>query len=157
MSHLDFTLWKEFLENAMERALDFGVEAHTVLNVVATTVSQNHTPTSGESSRIADVLLSHLEMGEARSVPVGVLDFANDTLIATYPPAPRNKDMSVWLIQSLTRVVDACPSELLLDVVEMMKEGIIPWISDEYQVFSDEVYTHDVSYLGDAATFGLLT
>ena len=48
----------------------------------------------------------------------------NDTLVSTYPPEPRNKVASMWLICAATRVVDPCPAKRLREVVGALQEGL---------------------------------
>jgi hypothetical protein len=140
----DFEVWDEFLKFAMNKALDYGVDCSTVLDQVATTVSQNPTPAFTDSARIADLLLTHLEISDARQVPSGLFDFVNDTLQSTYPPEPRNKVTSSWLLRSLTRIIDACPAELALNLFETIRDGISFWISDSYEVFTEREYEDEV-------------
>ena len=128
----------------MNKALDYGVDSSTVLDQVACTLSQNPTPAFADSARIADLLLTHLEIGEARQIPGGLFDFANDTLLSTYPPEPRNKVTSSWLLRSLTRAIDACPAELALNLFETIQDGLSLWISDSYEVFTDREYEDEV-------------
>ncbi|KAH7921313.1 hypothetical protein BV22DRAFT_1132369 [Leucogyrophana mollusca] len=144
LSNDDFETWDKFLNHAMNKALDYGIDASSVLDHVAEIVSRNPCPAFASSTRVADLLLGHLEMPDARQLPSYVFDFVNDTLLSTYPPEPRNKVTSVWLIRSLTRVVDGCPSELCMSLLETLQDGMATWISDDYHVFTEDEYTFDV-------------
>ncbi|EMD40251.1 hypothetical protein CERSUDRAFT_122305 [Gelatoporia subvermispora B] len=145
MSNNDLEVWDTFLRSTMDRALDFGIDSVAVIDQVACILSANHSPTASMTTRIADLLLSHLDINDAREIPTGVLGFVNDTLVATYPPEPRNIITSTWLMRSLTRVIDACPIELALSMFELVQEGLSLWISDQYKTFSEEEYGMDVS------------
>jgi hypothetical protein len=115
-----------------------------VLDQVACILSQNPTPAFADSARIADLLPTHLEIGEARYISGGLFNFANDTLLSTYPPQPRNKITSIWLLCSLTCAIDACPAELALNLFETIQDGLSLWISDLYEVFTDREYEDEV-------------
>ncbi|TFY54884.1 hypothetical protein EVJ58_g8595 [Rhodofomes roseus] len=145
MWNYDAEVWNAILRETMDRALDYGIDSVTVVDQVASTVSSHHSPTmSASATRIADLLLSNLDITDARDVPKDVLDLVNDTLITTYPPEPRNKVVSLWLIRTLTRVIDACPIELSMNMFELLQEGLAHWISDDYQVFTAEEYAMDI-------------
>jgi hypothetical protein len=140
----DFEVWDDFLRHAVDKALDYGVDSSTVLDHVASALSQNPTPAFTDSARIADLLLTHLEISDARQIPGGLFDFVNDTLLSTYPPEPRNKVTSSWLLRSLTRAIDACPAELALNLFETIQDGVSFWVSDSYEVFTDREYEDEV-------------
>jgi hypothetical protein len=128
----------------MNKALDYGVDSIAVLDHIAGLVSQNQSPTFTSSTRVADLLMSHLDMPDARQIPDAVMEFVNDTLRSSYPPEPRNKVTSMWMIRSLTRVIETCPSELAMNLLETVQDGMCTWISDEYQALNPEEYAFDV-------------
>jgi len=134
----------------VNKALDYGVDCSTVLDQVAFTISQNPTPAFEDSARIADLLLTHLDISDARQMPSGLFDFVNDTLHSTYPPEPRNKITSSWLLRSLTRAIDACPIEFALNLLETIQDGVSLWISDSYDVFTEQEYEDEVMSLIDS-------
>ncbi|KAG1822871.1 uncharacterized protein BJ212DRAFT_1331086 [Suillus subaureus] len=144
MANDEFDTWDNFLQHAVNKALDYGIDASNVLDRVAEIVSENPCPAYASSTRVADLLLTHLDMADARQLPSYIFDFVNDTLQSTYPPEPRNKVTSIWMIRSLIRVVDACPAELRLNLLETLQEGISLWISDEFHVFTEDEYTGDL-------------
>jgi len=80
LDNSDFEVWDEFLGYAMNKAFDYGIDASTVLDHVASTLSQNPTPAFTDSDRIADLLLTRLEIGDARQIPGGLfgLTFIGD-------------------------------------------------------------------------------
>jgi hypothetical protein len=147
LSNEDFDSWDEFLSQTMDKALDYGIDSIAVLDHIACAVSQNHNPTTTSSARVADLLMSHLDIADARQLPNSIFEFVNDTLQSCYPPEPRNMVHSTWMIRSLTRVFHACPNELVLNLVETVQDGMCTWISDEYRVLSQEEYVYDVSHI----------
>ncbi|KAL6302847.1 hypothetical protein BKA93DRAFT_736024 [Sparassis latifolia] len=144
MSTEDLETWNTLLRTTMDNALDYGVDSVSVVDLVSSLISSNHAPTLASSTRVADLLLSHLEIGEARQIPFDMMEFINDTLISTYPPEPRNKVFCMWLLRSLTRVIDACPVELSLNLLETLQEGLVIWIADDYEVFTPDGYSMDI-------------
>jgi hypothetical protein len=140
----DFEMWDDFLGSAINKALDYGVDCSMVLDQVAFTISQNPTPAFEDSARIADLLLTHLDISDARQMPSGLFDFVNDILHSTYPPEPRNKITSSWLLRSLTRAIDACPVEFALSLLDTVQDGVSLWISDSYHVFTEQEYEDEV-------------
>ncbi|KAG2342195.1 hypothetical protein BDR05DRAFT_964509 [Suillus weaverae] len=155
MANDEFETWDNFLQHAVNKALDYGIDASTVLDRVAEIVSENPCPAYASSTRVADLLLTHLDMADARQLPSFIFDFVNDTLQSTYPPEPRNKVTSIWMIRSLIRVVDACPAELRLNLLEALQEGISLWISDEFHVFNEDEYTGDLLPLYQTSLLGM--
>jgi hypothetical protein len=115
-----------------------------LLDHVAEAISRDCCPTSTSSVQVADLLISHIEMTDARHIPGSVSDFVNEVLRSSYPPEPRNKIMSLWMIRSLTRLIDTCPVAILQSLLEYVQEGLSIWVSDEWQVFSEEEYDRDV-------------
>ncbi|KAG0704222.1 hypothetical protein DFH29DRAFT_912360 [Suillus ampliporus] len=155
MANDEFEIWDNFLQHAVNKALDYGVDASTVLDRVAEIVSENPCPAYASSTRVADLLLTHLDMADVRQLPSYIFDFVNDTMQSTYPPEPRNKVTSIWMIRSLIRVVDACPVELRLNLLDTLQEGISLWISDEFHVFNEDEYTGDVLPLYQTSLLGI--
>ncbi|KAI0372272.1 hypothetical protein BV20DRAFT_1120079 [Pilatotrama ljubarskyi] len=140
----DLTIWDEFLKRSIDAALDCGVDAPALIDHIAGAVAAGQAPGATSSVRVADLLLSNLEIAEAREVPTELLDFANDTLVAAYPPAPRHKVMCMWLIRSLTRVVDACPRELCFQALQLLVDGLCVWFTDECDICSLDDYSSDI-------------
>lgn len=141
----DLSLWEEFLAHNISKALDFGVDAFTVLDNVALLISQHRSPTSASSLRVADLLLTQLEVTDAREVPKAVFEFVNDTLGSAYPPEPRNTLSAMWMSRSLLSVIEACPQDLVLSVLEVLQVGLSLWIADEFVVWTEQELTYDVS------------
>lgn len=79
------------------------------------------------------------------SLPVTFVELVHDIMVTSYPPHPRFNLIAQWLIRSLQTVIDGCPTELLVEMLERMQEGICTWIGDECNVFENEQYSSDVS------------
>ncbi|KAF7980462.1 hypothetical protein HWV62_37928 [Athelia sp. TMB] len=169
----DFTAWDTFLAYAMSKApaygldpsavLDevartapaYGLDPSAVLDEVARTVAQNPTPAFADAARIADQLLTQLELADARELPADLLEFANDVLTATYPPAPRSKVTASWLLRALTRALSACPRELALQMLEIVRDGVAVWVADAFAVFDAQEYEDDVVPLYQTAVLSI--
>lgn len=129
----------------MNKGLDYGIDAPDIVDRVASTIALSHiNPDFGASTRIADLLLSNLDFSDIRQLPTEVLDFVNDTLLGTYPPEPRNKVTSCWVLRSLTRAIDTCPPELHTGFFEKVQDGLCKWISDECESFTEDEYSFSV-------------
>jgi hypothetical protein len=137
MSTEDLDSWDATLQVCLARVLDDGGDATRVLDHLAGTISSMHIPTGAS----AELMLSHLD---APSDAPALLGFVNDTLASTYPPEPRNKVVSMWLIRAATRVVDTCPVKKLREVIGALQEGLSVWVADQYQVLTAEEYAFDV-------------
>ena len=89
----DFNLWEEFLGYTTGRALDHGLDSSTVLDNVASFVSDFQTPGAQPylSTRLADLLLSNLDAPEMRAIPQGLIDLVSETMRSNYPPGLKNK------------------------------------------------------------------
>ncbi|KAI0701421.1 hypothetical protein C8T65DRAFT_697051 [Cerioporus squamosus] len=137
-------MWDKLLRQAIDTALDHGIDSTTLIDQIAGVIATNHSPSSTAAVRVTDLLLSNVEIGKARQVPSEVLDFANDTLNAAYPPAPRHKVMCMCLIRTLTRVIDGCPLELCSSMLELIVEGMRTWVADEFDVCTADEYSCDI-------------
>src|SRR6266851_1003768 len=141
MSTEDLDAWDATLQVCLARVLDDGGDATRVLDHLASTIASTHIPTGASASRVAELLLSHLD---APSDAPALLGFVNDTLVSTYPPEPRNKVASMWLIRAATRVVDTCPVKRLCEVVSSLQDGLSVWVADQHRVLTAEEYAFDV-------------
>ncbi|KAJ7784375.1 hypothetical protein B0H16DRAFT_295876 [Mycena metata] len=144
LSDSDYDLWEAFLGRGIEKALDYGLDNISVLDHVASSIAKEHSPTSTTSSRIADLLLSHLEnFHEARELPESLMEFVNDTLRSSYPPEPRNKQHALWTLRTVTRTIESCPTEFAVDLLRLLEEGLCVWLSDEHQALTETEYGYD--------------
>ena len=51
----------------------------------------------------------------------------------------------MWLMRTVTRVVETCPTKMLRELLSALQEGLSVWIADQYRVFTAEEYVFDVS------------
>ncbi|KAI0335784.1 hypothetical protein GY45DRAFT_702497 [Cubamyces sp. BRFM 1775] len=140
----DLSAWDEFLKRSIDAALDCGVDAPALIDHIAGAVAAGRCSNPTSSVRVADLLLSNLEISEAREVPCELFQFASDTLNTVYPPLPRHKVMCMWLIRSLTRVIDACPTELCFSSLLYLSDGLCTWLADEYDICTVDEYSSDI-------------
>ena len=81
-----------------------------------------------------------------RDIPQNLLELVSDTMRATYPPEPRNKAIAMWLARSLMDVVENCPVEFCLSVLQTVKESLCMWLADECSAWTDDHFTYDVGF-----------
>ncbi|TBU29934.1 hypothetical protein BD311DRAFT_864373 [Dichomitus squalens] len=144
MASDDLDTWDSLLRRAIDAALDHGIDATILIDQLAGVIATGHSPSTPSAVRVADLLLSNVEIADARQTPTEIFEFANDTLNAAYPPAPRHKVMCMWFLRTLTRVIDACPQELCSSVLELLLDGLRAWIGDDFEVCSEEEYVADI-------------
>ncbi|KAI1787492.1 hypothetical protein LXA43DRAFT_1028904, partial [Ganoderma leucocontextum] len=132
MASEDIEAWDSFLRLAIDAALDHGIDATTLVDQIAGVIPTNHSPSTPSAVRVADLLLSNVEIADARQVPKEVLEFANDTLNSAYPPVPWHKVMCMWFVRSLTRP---------------LVDGLRAWIGDHFQACTEEDYAADILLL----------
>lgn len=70
-----------------------------------------------------------------------LLEFANDTLVSMYPPEPRSKVVSMWLIHTVMRVAGHVQPGSCVSC--WCTAGVV----DQYQVFTAWEYAFDMSVL----------
>lgn len=141
-------MWEDLLTYTTNKALDHGVDSAIVLDSIADFVSCFQTPGASPASsiRLVDNLLSHLELSEMRDIPQNLLELVSDTMRATYPPEPRNKGIAMWLVRSLMGVVENCPVEFCLSVLQTLKESLCMWLADECGAWTEDQFTYDVGH-----------
>src|ERR1700722_1637944 len=144
LSNDDFRSWDELLCYTICQASDCGIDSAAVLDYVADIINQHSSLTFTSSVRVADLLMSRCELPEARQLTGSLLDLVNDALQSSYPPEPRNKVISMWMIRSLTRLIDTCPAEMAQALLEKMQDGLCLWVSDTFRILSQEEYAFDV-------------
>ena len=145
MSTDDLRTWDASLCNAIERAYNSDINSFSVLEQVAESLSQEACMQTCQSIQIADLLISHLELSDAHSIPVAILDFVDDILFSSYPPTPSQMVPALWLIRSIINLIDACPWTLIDQFLECLQGSLCAWISDERIAMSQEEYSYDVS------------
>lgn len=80
-----------------------------------------------------------------RDLPSNILGLASETMRATYPPEPRNKQLALWMLRSLAAVIEHSPDEFCFRLLEVVQEGLCLWLSDEFGVWSENEMAYDVS------------
>ena len=145
----DLEAWETLLTDTRNWAVDFGVDSFTVLEVVAQSILHNVTNNTTKTSmraapRIADILLAHVDSAE-QEVPEAISALVNDTLVRSYPPDPLNKVESMWLLRTLTKVVEDYPDEHFLALLGVVSEGLCMWVGDACGACSLQEYSYDVS------------
>ncbi|KAJ3509179.1 hypothetical protein NLJ89_g5360 [Agrocybe chaxingu] len=142
----DFVLWENLLSFTSNKALDDGIDTCTVLDTTASFVSCFQTPGAvpDASTRLVDLLFSHLDAADMRDVPLNLLELASETMRATYPPEPRNKPVMMWLARSLMTVIEHCPKELCLRLLQSLQEGLCLWLGDECNVWTEDDILYDI-------------
>ncbi|KAI0087877.1 hypothetical protein BDY19DRAFT_907299 [Irpex rosettiformis] len=143
MADEDLEEWKAFLQYTVDRALDYGVDAISVVDHVASIIT-GQTLSASSSTRAIDLLLSCLDITDARSLPASIFEFANETLLNIYPPTLHNKAPSLWLLRTITRCIDACPVEIAEHVLEILQDGLCRWILDDKSTLTGDEYDMDV-------------
>jgi hypothetical protein len=140
----DYQLWETFLGHGIDKALDYGLDPVNVVDHVASLIVKEHNPTSTTTSRVADCLLSQLDMEEVRELPEALCEFVNDTLRSSYPPEPRNMQHALWTLRSISRTIDSCPAEHVVNLLRLLEDGLCVWMSDEHQALNETEYNYDV-------------
>ncbi|KAJ6621847.1 hypothetical protein B0H10DRAFT_2214900 [Mycena sp. CBHHK59/15] len=139
----EYELWEAFLGHGIDKALDYGLDTVAVLDHVAANIVKEHNPTSTSASRVADLLLSQLNMEDVREIPETLFEFVNDTLRSSYPPEPRNKQQALWTLRTVVRMIEKCPQEHIIHLLLLMEEGLCTWVSDEHEALDETEYVYD--------------
>lgn len=101
------------------------------------------------AARIADLLLSQIDFSEADAsteFPTVLVDVVHDILDVSYPPEPRNKMMSFWLLRSVTAFIDNVDPSWLVETLNSMQKGLCAWMQDECNMLNAEEYSTNVSF-----------
>ncbi|PPQ86312.1 hypothetical protein CVT25_005613 [Psilocybe cyanescens] len=147
---VDYDTWEDLLRYTTAKALDDAdQDSGSVLDQVAGFVSQFQTPGlhSAPSTRLVDLLISHMDASTWRDLPLQVIELASTTMRATYPPEPRVKSVSMWMVRSLAGLIEHCPKDFCLRLFEVLDEGLCLWLADECGVWSDNELNYDVGSL----------
>ena len=96
--------------------------------------------------RAADLLMGSLDhlIEESGAIPTSLVDFVHEVLLTAYPPEPRNKVVSLWVLRSLQTMISTCPSELVMQLLEPLADGLCVWLIDDCNAFTSEEYSRDV-------------
>ena len=139
----DIKVWEQLFSYTLDKALDNGADPGSVLEEIAATVHEHHTPTWTSARRIVDLIVSKL--GPTNLKETSALKLANKTLISAYP-TPQDAVITAWLIRSVTRIVEESPTPLAPSVLDQLQDGLSLWFADESTVFSAEEYEFDVRH-----------
>lgn len=157
MTNEDLDQWDAFLRLTMDRALDFGFDSIAVIDRVASLIAPHSSLSLVSSTRISDLLLSHLDISDARTIPLSLCELVNDTLVSAYPPPEQNKLPIIWLLRTFTRTLDTCPVELIDQLVESVQDGLCRWVSDDHEALTEEEYGLDIVPVYQTATVVLMS
>lgn len=157
MNDEDLDEWQAFLRFTVDRALDYGVDSVAVVDQIASVLSEQRSLGPPSSTRVADLLLSNLDIADARSLPSAVFDLTNNTLLSNYPPKPHGKVPSLWLLRTLTRAIDACPSEFVQQLLETLQDGLCQWIHDAQSTLTEDEYGMDVLPMYQTALVSMMS
>lgn len=145
MGSAELEIWKNLLQHTVGSARQgMRLDSACVLDEVASVLMDYCKCPIAPSTRVADLILSSVDFAEAKSLPDSILDFVNDTLVSTYPVSSTDAVPSLWLMRSLTRILDTCPLDMLLDVLKGMKRGLCTWISDHRKTLTLDDWSMDV-------------
>ncbi|KIK57143.1 hypothetical protein GYMLUDRAFT_75668 [Collybiopsis luxurians FD-317 M1] len=145
----ELSIWEKFLTYIVNRGLDYGYDAVAVVDTIARKLQQKCNPTFTSLARIADMLMSIVENSfkEITALPENLVDFVSDTLNQSYPPSPSMGFSTAWMIRSLGRLIEACPTELCLNLLESLQDSVVLWIADENSAatesYDDVVYCYE--------------
>ncbi|KAF8177829.1 hypothetical protein BJ912DRAFT_930200 [Pholiota molesta] len=142
----DYSLWEELLQYTTGKALDLGIDSTVVLDKVSSFVSSFQTPGASPASglRLIDLLLSNIDAPEMRELPTSILEHTSETMRAMYPLEPRFRQFGMWMIRSLTTVVEHCPRELALGLLQAVEDGLCVWLADARGVWTEHELTYDI-------------
>jgi hypothetical protein len=139
----DVRVWERLFTYTLDKALDNGAEPGSILEEIAATVHEHHTPTWTSDTRIVDLIVSKL--GPTDLKETSALKLANQTLVSAYA-GPRDTIITTWLIRSVTRILEESPASLAPYILDQIQEGLSLWFADENSVFSAEEYEFDVRH-----------
>ncbi|KAF9523903.1 hypothetical protein CPB83DRAFT_862112 [Crepidotus variabilis] len=142
----DYNLWEDLLTYTSAKALDHGIDSVTVLDNIASLVSSFQTGTLLPTSvRLADLLLSHLDMDEMRNLPQDLFEHVAEVMRIHYPPPLANEKPPMrWLARSLTSVIEHCPNDFCSKVLEIFQDSVCHWLADKEAAWTEEEMAYDL-------------
>ncbi|PPR07765.1 hypothetical protein CVT24_003715 [Panaeolus cyanescens] len=145
----DFTFWSEFFESyVVSKALDYGVESYAVVDKLTSFVLDNQTPGHVPGAlRFVEYLLSYMDPQDMREVPANLLDLVSQTMHAAYPPESRKMQIASWLMRSLSSLIEGCPDQFIVRVLEILEEPLVLWIQDEWAAWTADLAAYDTDPL----------
>ncbi|KAF7314461.1 hypothetical protein MKEN_00918900 [Mycena kentingensis (nom. inval.)] len=163
----DLDLWEALLEYGIAKANDDGMEDVTVLEDAAKIIADDRSPTATAAARIADVLLCRLfgitednttpQMLPVEELPEALLELVNDILMSSYPPEKRIRQQSLWTLRTVSRAIEHCPIEYVLDLLKLLEGGLCVWLADEHQALTEAEYVYDAVNLYEVVLMKLTT
>jgi hypothetical protein len=142
MSNEHLELWDDLLIHGIGKGMDYGIDLIPFLDVVADALSTNSDPTATSTIVVVEFLFRQLAqtIAESDQLPTTFLEYANETMRSTYPPEPRNRHRSLWMLRQLAIVIENCPRESLSDFLKSLQDGLTLWFADEYSGFPETDY-----------------
>ena len=136
------------LHHTTSKALDLGLDSSVVLDSIASFVSSFQTPGASPASslRLVDLLVSNIEAPDMRELPVNIIELASETMRAMYPPEPRVRHFAMWVVRSLTTLIEHCPREFSLQLLQTIQDGLCVWLSDRSGEWTDMEFNDEVRF-----------
>ncbi|KAF9465816.1 hypothetical protein BDZ94DRAFT_1253254 [Collybia nuda] len=164
LSKEDVTRWQALLEHAVAKALDYGVDAITVLDTLVTSIAQHNAPISSSPSlihsieaprwsssgrtatRLVELLLSYLapHLADTQEMSEGLVDFVSETLREAYPPTPRDTPVYLWAARAVMQLIEHCPETHIVAVLTSISDGLGIWIGDECKAWTVQELEYDI-------------
>ncbi|KAF5330272.1 hypothetical protein D9758_014454 [Tetrapyrgos nigripes] len=155
MDGQELTVWDKLLALAIDKALDYGVDALCVVNQLVESIGGRCDTTFSSLTRVVEMMLMKVSLSDAQEVPESFVEFVTDTFRSSYPPEPRNYARMMWMIRSVVHFIESCPVHLVFNLMETMQEGLVLWIADEFRTMTEDDYALDVLPLYQAIMLGL--
>ncbi|PFH53300.1 hypothetical protein AMATHDRAFT_137672 [Amanita thiersii Skay4041] len=143
--------WESFLDLTINKALDHGSDAVTVVNDVATSLMQIlnwRTAAEVPFVRATDSLLSRWTLDDSPELPIELLNLVNQVLLGNYPPMPDMKQYLRWLLRTLAKAIESCVTKDFAEViVTTLRHSVSLWISDNNKEYSEDEWIYDLEPL----------
>ncbi|KAF7299607.1 hypothetical protein HMN09_00966100 [Mycena chlorophos] len=156
----DLELWDALLDAAIPKGFDYGLNDAGIVDHAANILAgMRHENQLIGTARVVDALLTKLtalpqddkEDGsnnehklEFRELPEQLLYLTNEVLGSCYPPKPRDRQQALWTLRTVSRTVELCPIEHVLDLLRLLESSLCKWLSDECEALTDADYLYDM-------------
>ena len=78
-------------------------------------------------------------------IPVEIINFVNQTLIASYPPRPETSQTEhMWMLRSAGKILSEVSKVSAFALLQGLGEGLATWIADSEGAVEDCAYGLDV-------------
>lgn len=84
----------------------------------------------------------HVE--DCSALPKHLPSFLNIVLESSYPPKGSNKIVSIWLLRSIQSALGKFRPVLAIEFLEIVREGLCLWMSDDCATFADDEYSNEI-------------